>query len=650
MTGIIIRKCCIFAASVAVTALGVSCNKYLDVTPDDDIATLDKAFNMRSKAINYLYSCYSYMPSHGGLDLDSGFMTGDELWTIPDRKESISRFSGTLFNIARGLQSANAPYANDWNAMYQGIRYCNTMIEKASTVPDLPEWESLQWVAEAKVLKAMYHFELVRKWGPVPIVKENLPIDASIDEVRVFRDPIDDCFDYILQILDEAIPDLPLTVLSQDELGRITRAAAAAFKAKVAVYAASPLFNNNSDQESLVDGRGIHLFATDKTDEEVLQRWVDAMNACKEAIDICHEANIKLYEYDGRVQLNDTLRQDLTLRNALTQKWNSEQIWVDTHTSSAYNSYLQLMCQPNLQMDEYPDFPYTYGNIGVPYKIAEQFYTNHGIPIANDKEWSGVDPMELRQGDNSHRWYIKKDYTTTQFCFDREPRFYAFLGFDGGIWFRMPQEINNPQPESLSTVQCRFGGPQKKRGYDWGPVTGFFPKKVVQYQFKITSSGAYSCVTYQFPVIRLADLYLLYAEAINEAEGPYGEHSEEMFYYIDQVRERAHIPRVKEAWDTYSNAQGKYRTQLGMREIIHCERGIELFAEGQRFWDLRRWKEASVEYEKGIKGYKPTGSRPEDYYQIVDLASQTFGIKDYFWPIRTSTIEENPNLVQNIGW
>lgn len=647
----IFREICglILSASLLTAGLG-SCNKYLDIVPDDGIATLETAFTMRSTAIRYLYTCYGFIAQEGSLDGDHGYMSGDEFWSISDRRESTGYFAGTMFNVARGFQNAAAPYGNDWSGIYEALRCCNILIEKANTVPDLPAWEAEQWIGEAKVLKAYYHFHLMRKWGPIPLIRTNLPIDASVDEVRVYREPIDTCFNYVLRLLDEAIPMLPIAVQSRNELGRITRPAAAAFKARVAVYAASPLFNNNPDQATLRDKRGLRLFDTEKTEAQVQQRWKDAMDACKEAIDICNEANLELYEFEGRVKINDTLRVNLTLRNLLTEKWNSEAIWSNTHTSSAANRYLQMCSSPNLDMNKYPDMPSLYGHIQAPYKIAEQFYTDHGIPMANDLEWLDRNPLELRKGDHANRWYIKEDYTTIQFCFNREPRFYADLGFDGGIWFGQQADKNDPLPSDLFWIACRANGAQRKRGYDWGPVTGFYNKKVVHYQNKQDAPTGYSSVWYPFPIMRLADLYLLYAEAINEYEGPDGAHSDEMFAYLDLIRTRARIPGVKEAWDTYSNAPGKYGTQVGMREIIHRERLIELYAEGQRFWDLRRWKEASSEYAKGIYGFKVTASKPEDYYQLIQLAEQKFALKDYFWPIQTSLIEQNPNLVQNLGW
>ena len=87
-----------------------------------------------------------------------------------------------------------------------------------------------------------------------------------------------------------------------------------------------------------------------------------------------------------------------------------------------------------------------------------------------------------------------------------------------------------------------------------------------------------------------------------------------------------------------------------MRDIIRRERLIELCFESQRYWDIRRWKEAANEYQKGIYGFTVAGSAPEDYYVRHLVSSQTFGLKDYFWPIYTYYLDRNPNLVQNLGW
>lgn len=639
-----------FALFISLITLSTSCNKYLDIVPDDGLATLESAFTLRSTAIRYLYTCYGFMTSEGNLDGDHGYMSGDELWSVIDRRESQGIWNGVMFNMARGFQTASNPYGDDWSGIYEGIRACNIMLENIDKVPDLPEWEKIQWIGETKFLKAYYHFHLLKKWGPIPLVKENLSINASLDEIRVFRQPIDEGFDYVIQLMNEAIPNLPLKVQSRDELGRITRPIAASMKAKIMVYAASPLFNNNKDQANLIDKNGTKLFKTDKSPAEVKKRWDDAVIACKEAIKICDEASHILYTHQGRVRVNDTIKLQLDIRNAITEKWNSEVIWANVHTSLGANRNLQLASSPNLQWEQYPDMPSLYNHIQPPLKIVDQFYTNHGIPIQNDLEWLRKNQLALRAGAEKDRWYIRPGYVTAEMNYNREPRFYAWLGFDGGQWYGQKPEVNDPIPADMFWVASRVGGNQQKKGHDWGPVSGYYLKKVIHYQNRQSSATGYDAITYPWPLLRVADLYLLYAEAINESEGPTGANSGDLFKYIDLVRERAGLPGVKEAWDKYSNSPRRYANQQNMREIIQRERLIELTFESNRYWDIRRWKTAPAEYEKGMYGFKVTASKPEEYYQKILMTTQKFSSRDYFWPIQISLIEQNPNLIQNIGW
>lgn len=645
------------ASSLAAAALllgSAGCNDFLNVVPDDGLPSIETAFNLRSSAIRYLATCYSYMTLEGSMGNDPAMLGSDEYWDLYSRTttNTAGRVPFTMSYIARGNMTANSVFANDWADMYKGIRCCDIFVDNIGKVPDMDETEKAQWIAEVTFLKAYFHFNLVRKWGPVPIVRESLPIDSSVDEVRVHRNNIDECFDFIIELLDKAMPDLPLINPSVDEYGRVNKAICAAFKAKVAVYAASPLFNGNSEQAALVDTDGTTRLFPEKTDDEKLVRWTAAMEACREAIAVSEEANISLYEGDDiTYRMTDSLKTTLTLRNAFNQKWNSELIWGNTQPDPKTMNMYHKLCMPIL--NGFTDMLGGYIFIGVPLKIAEQFYTVHGLPIANDSEWANINPMDLRVGDDQHAYYICKGYTTIKLNFDREPRYYASLGFDGGNWLGQLGNFNDLKPEDVHYVACRMGGTHAKRGNQTGPVTGFFPKKHFPIQATWTGNNTFTgsgTTWYPWPMIRLSDLYLLYAEAINEAEGPNGAHRDDLFKYINAVRERAKIPDVKTAWDTYSNSPGYYNTKVGMRAIIHRERLNELAFESQRFWDLRRWKEAAAEYQKGIYGFDIVSALPGDYYVKKFIYEQKFGLKDYFWPIPTSYIEINPNLVQNIGW
>ncbi|MGL5563190.1 MAG: RagB/SusD family nutrient uptake outer membrane protein, partial [Tannerellaceae bacterium] len=149
------------------------------------------------------------------------------------------------------------------------------------------------------------------------------------------------------------------------------------------------------------------------------------------------------------------------------------------------------------------------------------------------------------------------------------------------------------------------------------------------------------------PIIRLADMYLLYAEALNEYSGP----SDECLYYIDQVRQRSGLQGVKESWMQYSINPEKPSTVDGLREIIHRERTIELAFEGERFWDIRRWKKIQELNEQPL-GWNIRADNQTDFYQLVPLAQTPvkFSVRDYFWPIKENELTINSRLIQNLNW
>lgn len=147
-------------------------------------------------------------------------------------------------------------------------------------------------------------------------------------------------------------------------------------------------------------------------------------------------------------------------------------------------------------------------------------------------------------------------------------------------------------------------------------------------------------------MLRLGDLYLLYAEALNELNGP----SEKVYEYLDLIRSKAGLKGVLESWSNFSNVPHKPTTQEGLREIIQRERAIDMAFEGERFWDLRRWKTAPLELNKPITGWDVDQELIEGFYRERILFNQTFRMKDYFWPIHENDLLVNKNLVQAPGW
>jgi hypothetical protein len=163
------------------------------------------------------------------------------------------------------------------------------------------------------------------------------------------------------------------------------------------------------------------------------------------------------------------------------------------------------------------------------------------------------------------------------------------------------------------------------------------------------TTGTLTQTRYTYPVIRLTDLYLLYAEALNESKAV---PDNEVYQWIDSVRLRAGIPAVLEAYQkAVSSQKNKPATKSGMREIIKKERLIELSFESQRFYDLIRWKDAYRYWNEPVRGWNVVENGIDGYYQVtVYFDQRVFNERDYFWPLKLGSLQVNRSLVQNPGW
>lgn len=623
-----------------------SCN-YLDMIPDN-ISTVEHAFALRNEAEKYLFTCYSYLPDLGVHDNNPGLLSGDEVWFFYPYATAYYGTPSNVWEVARGNQNIANPYLNYWDgtnggkSMFRAIRDCNIFLENIHQVPDMDDTEKDRWIGEVKFLKAYYHWFLLRMYGPIPITDINLPISATPEEAQVFRDPVDDVFNYVVNLLDEATTTLPITIVDQvNEMGRITKPIALALKARVLVTAASPLFNGNPDYANFVDKRGMHLFNPVIEPE----KWEKAAQACMDAINMIHDNGNQLYYFNPAVNtynLGPELQTQMDIRGAVTDKWNSEIIWgLNNSMVNWIQRYAQPFIDPASVMTNGSSRPK--GQWAPPLKIAEMFYTKNGLPIDEDISWDYANRYETREAEEEDKYYIKPFYTTAKLNFDREPRFYADLGFDGGVWWGN----GNYDQHAAWHLEGKSGQLAGKRRADEHSITGYYTKKLIDYRSVLQTSGVYSVQQYPFPEIRLADIYLYCAEALNEAYGP----TAEAYHWINLVRRRAGIPDVEESWTSpTAKTQGKHLTKEGFREIIRQERLIEMAFEGARYWDLLRWKRAETVLSQQIRGWDISQTETTPYYQQVLLFSQSFRKKNYLWPLRESSLIINKNLVQNPGW
>lgn len=89
--------------------------------------------------------------------------------------------------IAQGLQKSDSPYCAQWGHLYEGIAYCNILIENIHTTPDMDDSEKNRWIGEVEFLKAYYHFYLIRMYGPIPIIDRYVPVSSSTEEMHPYR-------------------------------------------------------------------------------------------------------------------------------------------------------------------------------------------------------------------------------------------------------------------------------------------------------------------------------------------------------------------------------------------------------------------------------------------------------------------------------
>ena len=624
-------------------SLFTSCEDYLDIVPDGT-QELSLLFNRKETAYNALANCYSYLPQNDGTYASYVLLSDEVAVPIPKEPNSIK--------LMKGQQSVSEPLMGYWSgfsavgrgqgSLWEGIRSCNTLTENIDFVVDMTQEEKNQWKAEVKFLKAYFHFLLVSNYGPIPIVDTNLSISASDTEVRLDRKTVDECFSYIVETIDAAIIDLPEKVLGNNDVGRIDKVIAKAIKSKVLLYGASPLFNGNTSLYSnFVNAEGEHFFNQNYED----LKWESAAQASKDALDAAITQGAAMYYFTDTAPLFDSsnfqfklVRDQYNNRFAITDPWNSELLWGNS-SPVTNGQYWQIQSPAMMKDPSSSSVEASWQWLSPSLRMAETYYTKNGLPISEDLSFEYAERYNTTTIAFNQRFYAQFANRTAKLNLNREARFYSALGFDRGI---------NRTWGSLWKLKMRKGETHG-RVANTGDylVTGYALKKLVHQD---SEGDTYNkAITYPWPMVRLSELYLNYAEALNEFSGP----SQEVYDALNKIRERAGIPSVEEAWSnaTYAATLNKHTTQDGLREIIQQERMIELAFEGHRYYDIRRWKLAEKYFTTPIQGWSVDEDSETNYYQIMDVSQRSFNTpRDYLQPISFTELSRNPNLIQNPGW
>ncbi|MDR3245844.1 MAG: RagB/SusD family nutrient uptake outer membrane protein [Prevotellaceae bacterium] len=639
---------------------GSSCKDFLNIVPDNTV-TLDDFYTRKEMAWNALAKVYSFIPFMCETQ-QSQWLLGDEWIGRLDLDGNGGLMRGV--RIMRGLQNSNDPLLGYWSGtaggvhLYQGIRNANIFLENIDKAEDMTETELADWKAQVKFLKAYYHFLLVQEYGPIVIVDQSLTLNASSEDLFQRRSKLDDCFDFIIRLMDEAIPYLKEKA-GLTELGQVDRMVALAIKARVLLFRASPFLNGNKEYYGdFFDHDGLPFFPLDYKPE----KWQDALEAVNAAITLCETNGLGLYhcekppyayDRDDFALKPDEMKTLYDLRMVIVDPWNKELIWGRTYNwghDGLIASHSNIRLPEGYGGDVPNDNSFSQQWLGATYNMLERYYTKNGLPLDEDQTFNRdamytvtnlpgeADTVEYMP----FRGLMQPGAETIELYLNREPRFYANLGFTGGYWRAHAVRIN---------TMMYFG-------YDGGYTpaysnenylcTGVGVQKFVHPESK--SGHSARIIRFPYPIIRMADLYLMKAEILNEIGGS----TPDVWAEVNKIRNRAGLPNVEDVYTNDNIVRVQYRDKHlekdGMREIILRERSIELAFEGSRFWDMHRYRRAITEFSTPMIGWNPEGYNANRFFVLDLKQSRRFLFRDCLWPISLNERNTNSNIIQNPGW
>lgn len=645
----ILNSILVFAAALTLC----SCDGYFDVDLSDQ-PTLDEVFSQSTTTHKYLAHCYAYLPKDGEI-------VGSEGWVVGRSDESrYSWYQWVYYELYRtGNYSSATPdspeasdpyrYFNYFTRYYQAINQCTTFMEWVDKDPqDSPQIKEYM-KAEARFLRVFYYYCLFRQYGPV-FVWGDKAADEGIDAAKVDRNTCEENIDFMVSELDKCIAVLPLTVKEGGESeatwqGRATKGAAMALKARLLLWAASPLYNGAEHLKGMTNINGEKIFPQSYD----ASKWEAAAKANKDIIDMNMYSLVKTSAY------GDPFKDGAASYQAVYfNTWNEETIfgwW--KRTSSAYDymggSGAPIGCAS-------PAFVlWGFGGIAPSLKLVDSYamWESGRYPLNVEKSYEGqndysrpiVDPKSGYQATGwteGYRQPVDADwapaFTAHNSTVGREPRYYACVVPNGFYW---PDKTLKKRFTCYNNKECTApwaaSGSAVRVGYAWRK---FYPA-----DHPLTVQSDYTGLKTVYPAFRLAEIYLNYAEACNEK--PNREEAEALLY-LNKVRERVGLNKIEDAYPEVKGNQSLLRT------LIKKERMVEFAMDAMRHYDACRWLDAKKEYPCENWTLKCTSETYEGAYERVhdefigDPAR--FEDRDYFFPVSAGDLAKMPNFTQNYGF
>lgn len=622
---------------------------YLDMVPEKDIETVESIFEQRSKVEVWWKGLYSELNNvFASIATNTSYMGADEFVTCQALYNS-SLYQLDGLKVADGQQMSQNPYGAIWYKMYTIIRNSNTFLENIDRTYNMTEEDRNWWKADVKAVKAFIYFELMRHYGPICLVPQNMPVDLDVKEYQLPRQPVDSCFKEIISLLDEAMKYVPMHSQRLSNYGHtFCLEALYALKAKVLLYAASPLFNGNAFYSDFKNKNGELLFNSSYD----RNKWLLAAEAADKAAAICASGDREMFSGQS-TKKTKLLNKMYDLETSMFSRFNNQEYLLEwKYVDFRFHDFTL----PRLMGDDKNFETNSLGCLSPSMKMVEMYYTEHGLPIDADNTWSYANRYKL--GAESSQLYedvIPLNTTVVNLHLRREPRFYAHIAGDRMYWQRGTNTLwDNYNLLVEAHKNEKPWGTQSDFivSNTWQNISGYWLKK---HLFSWYTTQGYSTNLQgneTMAIIRLAEVFLMQAEAWNE----YLEQPDSRVYDpLDKVRERAGIPPVREAWKTYSNNPAKVDSKIGMREIIRQEYNVEFAFEGHRYWNLRRWLIAHQTMNEKQYGWNILGTSFQAFYNnengpiVVWSKNKFVAPRDYFDPLDAEEILIS-GMVQNPGW
>ena len=647
-------KVLIIAIIAMITFSLSSCSDFMEFPPVASF-NIDSVFSKYSNAERLLSDMYSY-PIPLNFDTrgfgSSGCRLGGGSFASALTDE------GQSFDVQQGYQvqryytgNVEASTCASWSSAYKGeddyaikwktIRKAYIILNNIDRVPDAtfptnqniePQKQKDRIKAEAKLMVALVYFEMWKRYGGVPILTREYRADDDFDTFKQKRATFKETYDFIVGLLDDVMTNyegiLPAKVTESTEYGRFPMALAYGLKARLELYAASPLFNTNNPYSKEL-GENSNLICFMNYDKE---RWKKAADAATAAINYSTANGFAIID-DASNRENGM---NYTAANIYyPNKGNTESIWGITQTPNGitWMYYTFMRGLPN---------PYGYAPNLVPMNQIERYEKDTTVS-GYYKSWNSpisLDVPTIASGTSANdigklvAAVARKPYEGL------DPRFYASIAYNG-----VPDYGTQPFVDMADAwVDTKTGGAIYANlngifsyGKNRTTILHYVRKFTRGYEFREHTTNPINIY------MRLAELYLIRAEALNEYGGGQGQVESD----LNLIRNRSGMPNVV-------TGQG----QEEMRKTIAHERNIELFYEDQRWFDLRRtlMSETSIPvniYKIDIKKwYKKTNS-PWPYKITYEKAFYNKRVWYNHWymnPFPTQEVNKGYGLIQNPGW